>query len=696
MPKFYLPKASKKSEVAKALDYHYDRGTRELTQRSQYWTLSHWYLQGVRNFRLKGVRDGGLPASSFTDTKGRRRVRYERALVQCQVEMGRILGIDRSPAVQRESGVGLDKLRSESLSQAILEHIKRKQSWGALSLAHAYQLVCYGTSGVAVVQPEPFLGQWEPAIELVPPWELRPLPGYVTGTDQVGGISWSRWVPLEWLKTQYKKRAKLPRDIEQRHLVSASLYGEEPQAIASPGRAYNEFGGVVPSASMGTASAGTGGGAIEHEATTTYIELRESWLTAHDGSAYRYIVQAGGGEPIVDADFTEDEWQDRLGGILPMCPVSVARYSEVGAFYGRGFADRQIPLNREQELMLGDILESVREADRLRILAIPTTSGINVRQFRETVKRDRFMSYQPDYAAPQHQPQIISPPNMGNAFQQTFMMVDGMQQQLAAQGELLYGGVPGRVDSTGAVAMLAEYQNVPISVVSESIASCWSHTWKACLGYVKFFHDKVDPNLLIQVGALDQGAVGLVLDPNGGVELSDKAIPDPHDLTVTIRSKDPRSKNIIRGDLDAMLKAGLISQVGYRIMADKEGLDLPLEDHTAYEHWKTAWWENLVMFGDGETPGEIEGHSYGDNHTIHYLVCRAIIAMTIFRKASKAVQRKIESHCQWHAQQMGVPADPVETINQMTGGVEPGNPQIMQMLGMGGPPGMGAATPNPY
>ena len=233
--RFFLPPSSKRKDVEAALNYHHSANDDEHKQHSYEWTRTHWFLQGVRRLNVAYGRGQERPSPHYIDKHGgQRRVRIERAVQELQTEMGRILSVDIGPAVKRPPGCGLDTVRETAISQAALDNFWSRYSDRNFALALAYGLCAYGTMGIGAFDAGSQGGVYGVNFTLVPPWELRPLPGCVTGVEQVAGIEWFRWVPLDWLKKHYGDMLDIPRGKDEKMQVIEVPAGSHVQVDWSP------------------------------------------------------------------------------------------------------------------------------------------------------------------------------------------------------------------------------------------------------------------------------------------------------------------------------------------------------------------------------------------------------------------------------------------------------------------------------
>jgi hypothetical protein len=686
MSKLYLPPVNKKVDVTEALRTIYRESESEFNNLCLFWDFAHWFLRGLRNF-APGTAAAGLPSTPFRDLKQRRRVRCELALVQASTEMARLMGIDLNPLVDTDIGLSLDKLRKNATAQGLLSDCAERFLTGNFASTLAYHLVTTGTVGVFVSQPTVRRDDWRPVREIVSAYQLRPMPGSIAGLDQLGGVGRVRWVPLPWLKALLPQGRLRNLDEDAARLQEVQV-GSVIHDAGSPASGY-VAGGVGAAPSSSPVRYGQPG----HEAgKTQWGELREWWQIADNDHVTRYILQVGEAEPLIDLDYTSDEWLDRLGGVLPVPPMGLGRYREVGSFFGRGFVETIIPIYREMEFVLADWLDHARTRSRMTFTVIPTTSGINKHNFHECL-RNRTIFARPDLSESRAEPKIISPGVADEALGRSVGMLAQLGQQLGAQGELLYGGAPRQLESARALAVVGQYQNVPIAGVAENINQMMSAVWRAVLGYVRHHHAILGRDIVFSLRNADETALGVIVDPKTGtVRLGERTLDDPRSVKLSIRSKDPTDKALQLAELRMLRQDGLVSLREMQINIVRFGLTKSVISRRPYLQYALAWWENLILFGDGQTPGELDANWHVDDHVIHYLVVDSLAGSMAFRVASPNVQKLILQHRDTHQKLIRRGLDEMPSLDSLSPGSQPAGvpPGLLQKLGQPVPEGMDA------
>lgn len=695
--RFQLPASTNREAVQSAMKYYYYAADDEQRLHAYEWTRTHWYLQGVRRVNVLSWQGTQLPNPSHIDEFGQRRVRIELATGALRTEMGRILSMDLGPIVPWTAGVTLEGLRQSAISNVVLDSFWERFDKQAFRTSLAYMLPAYGTAGIGAFDCDPSNGGVHGAtLMVIPPWELRPLPGNVSGIEQIAGLTWHRWVPLDWLKENYGDQLNLREKDGDFQMLEAPpgvmLQGEFAPNLGSgvlgvgqiPMVTVNKPGGIMVSMSSDK---------THKEKKFSFVNLKQSYIWGDDHSLLRMIVMVGN-HLAKDVDFTkeseakEDGWK---GSGLPITPVHVARYIPVGSFWGRSLMEQLIPVNRELELAAGDFLQEGRDVKRFTKLLVPTTAGINERVL-ESSQVNGILRYQPDYAgSANYKPDMLSPSTdrMG-LLGKGIGMIGAFFDKISQQGPQ-YGGSPGgRMDSASGVNSLMQAQEIPMQSLSEGLEGAMIGAWKAILSILG---NRLTRDTELTLNRVDESMLGLRLNrETGTAKIMDNPIPAPQLVRVNLRSKLPVSSTQRKQDLLNELKIGSISMVEYRIKCIKEGLADPFLNMAEFHSWTSAWMDIISLFGDGKTAGQpVLQDPQVENHTICLMAVMQVIQSPIYRLASPAVRKSLRDYKSYHEGSKGVPLD-FSTLAESGQAMPPGQ-AMQQIAGMGFPPSMQSGNP---
>jgi len=187
---------------------------------------------------------------------------------------------------------------------------------------------------------------------------------------------------------------------------------------------------------------------------------------------------------------------------------------------------------------------------------------------------------------------------------------------------------------------------------------------------------------LVEVSLLDDSLAGISLDPaTGSMQLSENGIPHPDEITVTVRAMLPKSKEQEKMELMEALKMGTIDMFEYRVMARKRGLEVPVGNEAEWQNYRRAMLENIVLFGDGKTPGKVIFNIL-DMHDVHMRVLQAFMARPEFYQASAPVRDAFTKHYEAHLFATG-------TLPDQAPNIEGAAQEEAAMMGIGGAGGQG-------
>jgi len=690
-----LPK-DRKSRI-EALDELGKRGDEHARLQQVRWMVSHYWLQGLRNLQIDfTTADVRSDLHNQIGPNNRLNMVYEPILPKLQTERGRLGRMDLRPAVKPVS-YGLYNIRKAATARVELDYLTSTVDWEDLKRTAIYHDTAFGTFGVGVwINDKPGLGSPPPAeeltgegltgeegespqpaaagptpesqleMEIIPGWQMTPIPSAPMSPEQVCGVRRKRWVPLAWLRL--KVGLKLPsKDYETKLRVRKGKWGENPGQTALAG-----WDAVTDSPVDLDNQPTDGGGERGKHEDCEYV-LLEEFFFFHDRKdrLARYIVKVG------DYECLDDQFDDESVYV----PIGVGRYHTIGGFYGRSFVEPLIPLNSEMEQLLQNLCQNIKDLDIFGLLLIPNTWGIPMKDLAKGKSR-KVVGYEPDYASPDTKQQHIAPTTANDIPGRVLVQLGRMLDELVQHSEMLRGEAPGRVDSASGLQYLNETSSIPLTEPARGIAQAFTQVYKAILAAApELLGDRKDLPLL----RLDDNLLGLRVDPTGkNVMLTTSNFPRPYEVDIGIRDEMPVSPTLRKRELAENLKMGLVTPQEYRIICWRENLDDGLLGSWAEkEAYSKAMLQCLYAFGDGETPGEnILPSSEADVFDIHLQVIQSFMAKPEFTFASIAVRQVFEAlkaaymgfKGSQYPQQMPLPEEAAE---------------ISQQMGPMGPPGGG-------
>lgn len=595
------------------------------------WQLVMLYLQGVRNFTSLDWNTGSVsveyPVGSLRDQD----FRFDKIVGIYETQMGRLLQADFSPVVARLSQ-GLDDLRKASTAQVLLDHALSKEDAALLKLSLIPPFLRGGHVGIGA-----FANEGTPRIEYIPGWELGSIPSNPVSSEAIEGIYRIRWVTYNWL---LENNIIKKDDAQTRSLLNLR---SAPIGHAPP----NDLGFSV------TQTTDTAQGfsqtrsdqkkAAETKGTAEWTTFLEVWI--RDKSDYLQEVIVMAGKKVI-----EELHQTGIGPLRRPMPIQIARYIDTGSFYGRGMLEQFIPLNNEVEFMLQQLFREVENFDIYGFLCVGAGMGLSLETIQEARNGDKVLVYSPDPMAPTAVPFNLPPSNANKLPIGVVQMAIGLMDAQSSQSDLFSGDAPGRVDNAKALSFLFETANIPLTAPMESLSIALSRSYRALLYLIK---EQWGEKQTISMSLNDDILVGVKYDSvSGQLTLDRNAIPHPDEVLITVSSKMPKSIAQRKAELAEHLAAAVITPREYRTMSRVEGLDLPVANEREWQAFRKAKMENIMLFGDGEKPGQI-APSPRDYHEVHLEVLGAFMARPEYSLASSDIQDEFAAHYKFHQENLG-------------------------------------------
>ena len=658
---FTLPE--NKKQAAEVIHRLVELGKSKRNPISVRWWLTNAYLQGYRDFSNIDYT-GGTVSVSYMDESGILRFKLEDIVSMYQAQIGRLMSLNLSPAVS-QLNFSLDGMRKTAIAQVVLNEAFSEDKVRRLALDLYPPLLMYGTIGLGLwIESEDSMG-----IEVIPPWELMPIPIDVSGPHDVRGLIRVRYVPVEWIKglTQTPgRKSEAYKKVDFKSIpsgqipISGDAAGEGLLSMTSAGGGFFVKATDAPPDDM----KGRRKKKDKDETNKNITQLVEVWTETSDHYLSDYAIYAG------MSNYVELYRNDHSADKYHM-PIRTVRDVVVGGFWGRSYVEQLMPVNQEIEYGLSSMFQAMSDYDLYGIQLWPTSLGnpVEAERGQDGIKRVR---YEPDYSTPEVKPENIMPNKSQLPHVQGVKIGLEILDRIANQPtEMMRGNAPGRVDSAAGLGALYEASGIPLSPTAKNIAEGVSGVYRAMLRILK---DIWTDQKVVNITKLDDTMAGISLDAQTGtINLAQNAIPFPDEVSVTVASEVPVSKEQQKFELKEALAQGRITLQEYSFEVRRKGLDLPVGLEREWHNYRRAMLENILLFGDGEVPGSVIV-SDRDIHRIHLDILDAFMARPEFYAASSAVRDSFVKHYEEHRSQLGgypgqleYPEEAAEDMLEQTG-----------------------------
>lgn len=664
MPRLELPDNEK--DLADSLDVELRASESEMGTNRCTWQVVDGYLRGARKFNVLD-RFSGRVSIGYASPGGGLRYRNEDIVRRYLVEVGRWLRSDISPVVTRR-GESLDDMRNAAIANAVLSARAKSIDLKRLKSQLIVPYVKYGVVGIGHYETVDPLHPDQ--VEVIPARQLRGLPAFCEGLECLQGVARKRWMPYAWVKQRVYEMYDVNLD---RYDIERDLMGVFVGWGTPPPGTTGDFGDSVSlPAQMMEAPSQSGVPFSIHEHLGSgfddqpedvnrngryYVPMEEVYPYMDEMLyAARYILKVGK-RVIFQDDF-------EAANKRVVCPLQVARYTDTGSFFSRGFVAPLIPANDQFEKVVSSVARNLRELDVFGTTYVSGGMGIDLKTANKPAPRPRFAKYNIDPLAPGAQPFNLAPGNPGLLPVKFGEFLRGITESLAGQGPFYDGQAAGRMDSAAGHGFLFNAGNVGLGLPSHNLADALSAVYSRILQAARA---SLKQGETIKLAKIDESLAGVVFNPKSGeIELSENPVPAPWQVDVDVKDRTPSDPDIRKRQLNELHAAGLLGEtpeeafLQYWLTVIEENLGVIGVPKEIRETHRKCIWQIIQLFNDGETPGPLELGEMTQNPAVHLRLLKRFMSKIEFSLASEDVQREFEL---W-----------AEQLEQMTGTYPAGLP----------------------
>lgn len=363
-----------------------------------------------------------------------------------------------------------------------------------------------------------------------------------------------------------------------------------------------------------------------------YVPLEE--IYAYDDTqefCSRFIVKIGN-FLVNDADFEKQ-------GIEVLCPLHIARHTDTGQMFSRGFIAPLLPINDQIEKMLASLFKNVQELDMFGTLFVSGSMGIDLKRWRSG-PRPKIQVYEPDPLNPEGQPLQMGPNNTGLLPARIVEFTAPLMEKLSGQGPIFQGQASGRVDSAAGLGFLFNTGNIALGLPVNGLADAFAGVYRRMLQTAQ---QRLGPGETIEIATIDDAIAGVVIDPQTGLlRLSENPIPDAWEVNVDIKDRTPKDREIRKQELKELFGLQLVDDTRFWVTALEENLDMPGAPKELWETWRKVTWQIIMLFRDGKTPGNVDIGLHAQNPDIQLIALQQFMNKIEFSLASPEVRGEFE------------------------------------------------------
>jgi len=624
------------------------------------WLLAWHYLCGARRFDVFDPHTGAL-SPHYLDEEGNMEFQSQELLSAIDRVSGRLASLNLRPKVFRR-GISLNSVRERAIGQIVMDHVIPDDQLNRIQTQFAHIFTALGSCGIAGhVINSPTIGLTAD-LEVIHPRELFPFPSIGADYTKARGLMRQRTVPLEFLEEMFGKSLK-------RNLKKMEWWESNFGEIQDEGESGPTDGG---GRDIKYWSDTTQSGASPHKTHASLVKIRELWTLGVGDTVSRYIVSSG--EHILH----DEEFED----MEVYCPVGFARFIENGTFHGAGLFDLLFSLSREMEKLLKSLFNNVRDTDRYGVLVMPQGQFNDRAMLRDVGSGLRVLPFEPDPIVETFRPFNITPHNSGDIPGKTAAFAKDLMDRMNPVHDLIRE--KGRVDSAAGLSFLDEQISKTMTNPSRGIEQAFRGCYRAVLaGSVR---ELISTPISIPINDLNLEMAGAIIDAEKSeVQFQGtNPLPSLKNVSISIKETSPRSMVARKTEALEMLKAGISDPDTFKLLVLKESLDFAVwleEEKSAYDMIVRNC---LVLFGDGQTPGQVIMTPHTAQPEFQLRVLVAFMSGPIMSIASTEVQDEFIKLKQFMLESTGaVMPEGVPSIMEAAMMQQP--PEEMQGTGQGGP-----------
>ena len=660
------------------------------------WWITEAYMEGIRNFQVVDRRKGAVEVS-WEDEDGELFLRWDEPMTRIHTEIGRLCRLNTAPRTEKKAH-SLESLRNASIAKVLLDNINSGPKSDLLAMQYLTGLVLYGTYGIASWRNELSQNPLSQVGELIPPWELLSFPARTVNATDVRAIGRTRIFPKIQLLKQVGKTTLSKEEEADLEAFRLPHGAEVSMNVSGPGLVGGSLGSWDDLFDERPGKKGVSETRRQllkpEKYTEEFVRLREIFTLHPDGDKIaRYMARAG--KWIArDVNYLD------TGKDVPF-PVGIARYQNTGKFYGASFASKIIPFALELEHLLERLIQNMADMDRFGFLMVPHTLGINFEDFKAT-ETPRVVGYEPDLSMPNLGVDNIGPANTSDMPGRVLQFGVSLMDRIVAQGPMYSGAATGRAESGRAFEALAETGATHLLPTAMEIEACYATLYRNQLHNVAVSARQQGDSMGggLELTKVENSIAGVAIDPQTGkMMLEALQVPGPWSVDLGIQSRDPLSKERERQESLLMLEAGALAPLDFIILNYKNGWGYPIGNQGVWENYVRAVLINLILFNDGEKPGELPFNSFFnprfDKAEVHMLAIEDFVASSVFGLASEEVQNAFYVRMNQIAEESAVGGYPegLQSPEQLAAMAQggPQGPQGQPGAGPGGQPQMRAA-----
>lgn len=567
---------SNKRDLAAAIMKHVNREKDRMVYHRLMWYLAWHYLNGSREFRNYNPGTGQYE-SFFVDSDGKLEFQSQTLLKELDSALSILNGINTMPYVAPLDG-SLSRMRERAAAQILLDSTLSEDQVDRAKRNFNFMLLTYGMAGIqGHIMDHPTIGIGAD-MEAIHPRELMPFPSLGYDHTKASGLVRDRVYTMDWLESRgINITPSMKKEMEWWEAEPGSQETVDKEEDRIPLVRYSR-----PASATRTSS----------DNVTSVARVVQLWLDGPKGTCSRYVVISGDCV-LMDKDLSKAEHY---------CPIGIRRCIETGSWHGAGYFAMMYGVHRQFEWLMKSCFANARDNDRFGVLVLPAGAYNERNLLTNTQEGLRVLTYTPDPITPDAKPFAIAPVNSGELPGKVAEMAAQILQGLSPVRDL--ANEKGRIDSAQALQTLENSLNRGLTNSTQAVEGAFADAYRSLCNRIAQ-QLTISPRT-VPVSRLSLDLAGAVIDPmDNTVKFPSNPLSDVSRLRFAVREPYSGSKVAQKMELIQHFNEGRTDPDSFKKYAIENGIDLAMDVSDEEAALETVTLNCLLLFGDGETPGEI-------------------------------------------------------------------------------------------
>lgn len=602
-----LPKD--RESLARVIRDHVIREETRMAMLSAKWDLFTYYIAGYRRFTGFDAY-GGRVSSFFLDEQGRWQSQLQDVLVAINRVKGVLVGLNVRPSVRRE-GDALMAIREAASARILADYGTSSAHLDEVKDDFLDLYIRLGFAGIHSRIDDSATVGLTADHEVVHPREIIPFPSLGLDRTKTCGRVRRRYIDINELASEYGNSIK--SHVNMMDVVRRRIGDSNPDERREVSSGPSSFGAQR-----------VGKPSSDEYLAVKFVQL---WMNGPRDTCSRYVSSSR------DHIFEDVDYEAR--GVEMYHSLNYQRFVDNGTFHGAGLCDLLYSVARELEHTIKSLTSNFRDLSRYPITLIPAGLISERKVMKEDGTDLKFVTYQPESSLAANtrsiRPITISPHMLGTEIPgRTAAFLRDIVDAYNPASDLVRD--KGRIDSLPGLQFLDEQAKQPLTTAISGVGRVFSAAHRYTTQQIAA--RLVESPRPIPVSRLDLGLIGAVINfEDSTVEFSRNPLPNLSRLSFSIQSLTTSGESLKKQEAMFLVERGVSDRNSLILYAMREGIQLAMYLDGEEAAYRTAIFNILALFGDGESNQPIWISPHTERPDLQLRVLDAFLGAPEFRVA---------------------------------------------------------------